>query len=360
MGRAYRRAPIILAQLNLRRKGKEGIGLQNGKRIVAAFALATLLSITVPLPAAAALEAERLVPGGFAVGIELETDGVMVAGMADVETSNGKMRPASEAGLRSGDIIRSIDGREIRNAAEFLTVMEGADGTPLTVKAERDGQETSFTVTPVQNQEGAYQIGLWLRDGISGIGTVTFYDPDSGTFGALGHGINDVENGTLLTLDHGNITQAEVVDVIRGVSGSPGELCGQFDPELVLGVLEKNTDCGLFGSAALEDLGSSIPVANEDEVCLGPALIRSNVSGNTVKDYSVEISRIYRDPEDNRFLMITVTDEELLQCTGGIVQGMSGSPILQNGKLVGAVTHVLLNDPQRGYGISIERMMKAA
>ena len=322
--------------------------------------LLALTLLLVPPTRAAALEAEALVPVGTAVGIDLETDGVVVAGLGDVDTAQGVVRPAADAGLRTGDVILRIGERKTDSAAEFLTALSEADGGALPVTVKRGGEELELAVTPAQNREGAYQMGLWLRDGVSGIGTVTFYDPDSGVFGALGHGINDVETGELLPFDDGSITGAQVVDVIRGASGSPGELCGQFDRDAVLGSLEKNTDSGVFGTAPGLGTGIPVPVAHEDEVTLGPAVIRSNVSGCEVREYAVEISRVYRDAEDNRFLLLTVTDEELLRATGGIVQGMSGSPILQNGKLIGAVTHVLLSDPQRGYGISIDKMLAAA
>ncbi len=322
--------------------------------------LLTLVLLLLPSSGVLALEAESLVPGGSAVGIDLETRGVIVVGLSDVETVQGDKRPAEEAGLAVGDVITQIGQRSIDSAADFLSAMREADGSSLELTVDREGKELCIHASPVKNREGSFQLGLWLRDGVSGIGTVTFYDPESGIFGALGHGINDVETGELLPFDTGSITGAQVVDVIPGTSGSPGELCGQFDRETVLGALEKNTDSGIFGTALLPQGSAPIPVAHEDEVELGPALIRSNISGSDVRDYTVEISRIYRDAEDNRFLLLTVTDPALLAVTGGIVQGMSGSPILQNGKLVGAVTHVLLNDPHKGYGISIDRMLQAA
>ena len=281
------------------------------------------LALLLCLPArASALEATELVPGGSAVGIELQTDGVMIVGLTEVQTENGAAQPAADAGLKPGDVIRRIGDREVDSAAEFLTVMSGADGGAIRVTAERSGREIFFDVTPAKNAEGSYQLGLWLRDGVSGIGTVTFYDPETGAFGALGHGINDIDTGELVSFDAGSITGAEIVDVIRGASGSPGELCGQFDKDDVLGSLEKNTDSGIFGTAGLSGFGEPVPVAREDEVVLGPAVIRSNVSGGEVKEYAVEISRIYRDSDDNRFMLLTVTDEALLERTGGIVQGM--------------------------------------
>ena len=322
-----------------------------------ALSLALLLALASP---AAALDAEELVPVGSAVGIELEMGGVLVVGLADVETAAGTVRPAADAGIAPGDLILSVNGRETRSAAEFLTAVGALDGKAVTVVADRDGTETALSVQPAQTAEGAWQLGLWLRDGVSGIGTVTFYDPASGTFGALGHGVNDLDSGELLPCADGCITGARVTDVVRGERGKAGELCGEFDRETVRGALEKNTARGIFGSGDFSAAGAAIPVADEDEVTLGPASILSNVRGDAVEEFDIEISRIYRGCTDSRFLLLTVTDQELLDATGGIVQGMSGSPILQNGKIVGAVTHVLLSDPARGYGISIEEMLEAA
>lgn len=310
--------------------------------------------------AAYALEADALVPVGSTVGIRLDMGGVMVAGLSQVKTSEGETCPAQEAGLKSGDVITRINGRETPDAAAFLTAVNELSGDTVELTAQRSGREVQFQVTPAQSEDGAYHIGLWLREGVSGIGTVTYYDPVSGTYGALGHGVNDLNTGELLPFQSGCLTASGVVDVIRGTAGTPGELCGQHETGAVLGTVERNTDGGIFGSGDFSAYGAPLPVAEESETRLGPATILANVDGCEIAPYSVEISRIYRGGEDRRFMLLTVTDEQLLARTGGIVQGMSGSPILQDGKLVGAVTHVLVNDPARGYGISIRDMLDAA
>jgi len=310
-------------------------------------------------PAAYALDADALVPVGSTVGIRMEAGGMLVSGLSEVETSGGTCSPAGEAGVAVGDVITSLAGRETKDAAAFLTAIGALDGGPVGLTVLRGGEELSLEITPARNTDGNYQLGLWLRDGVSGIGTVTFFDPVSGTFGALGHGVSDVENGGLLPVEQGSICSSTVVDVVRGCAGSPGELCGEFDENARLGTVERNTEEGIFGSADFSASGAPVPVAAESEVHLGPASILANVDGSSVTPYAVEISRIYRGGDD-RFLMLTVTDGALLERTGGIVQGMSGSPILQDGKLVGAVTHVLVNDPTRGYGISIRSMLDAA
>ena len=208
------------------------------------------------------------------------------------------------------------------------------------------------------------RLGAWIRDSMAGIGTMTFYDPLSGRFGALGHGVTDVDTGGLMPLEHGSIMDATVKAVKRGESGSPGELRGSFDLTRDSGSLYANTDCGLFGVIEGESnaLGTqnAVPVAQRGEVAVGAASILANCEGDAVREYAVEIERIYAGSSPTRNMLVRVTDPELLACTGGIVQGMSGSPILQNGKLVGAVTHVLVNDSARGYGIFIENMLDAA
>ena len=330
---------------------------RSAARVAASLLLALLALTATPLRT---LAVDTLIPMGCAVGIELETEGVLVAGFSEVKTDAGVRTPAETAGVKTGDLITAVGGRQTHSAAELLTALAALDGSAVDVRLRRGAQELLLRVTPAKSSEGRWQLGLWLRDGVSGIGTVTYYDPESGEFGALGHGINDTDSGKLLPFDGGKLTGASVVDVVKGAPGKPGELCGKPNPDHVLGDLEKNTGCGVFGTAAFEEAGVPVPVASEEEVKLGPATILSTVDGETVEEYAVEISRIYRQPEDHRFLMLTVTDPRLLEQTGGIVQGMSGSPILQDGKLVGAVTHVLLSDATRGYGISIREMLDAA
>ena len=307
-----------------------------------------------------ALAADTLVPMGCTVGIQLETDGVMVAGFSEVDTENGPMTPAADAGLMAGDVITGIGKHRTGSAAEFLSAIAELDGEEVELTARRNGKELLFRLKPAMSQDGGWKLGLWLRDGVDGIGTITYYDPESGCFGALGHGINDMDTGRLLPFENGSITDVTVKDVVKGTPGRPGELCGQPDESSVLGELKKNTDCGVFGTAQLDWNREAIPVGEEEDVKLGPATILSTVSDGGVEEYSIEISRIYRHPEEHRFLLLTVTDPRLLEQTGGIVQGMSGSPIIQDGKLIGAVTHVLISDSTRGYGISIQDMLDAA
>ena len=326
---------------------------------VPAFILAAAILFS---PNAYALEASELIPVGDAVGIEIKTEGVMVAETGEIESEAGMVSPAKDAGIGAGDIIISVNDRRINSAAEFLTAAADFDGKSVRLLVKRDGREISFSVTPARTAEGSWQLGLWLRDGVTGMGTVTFYDPTSGTYGALGHGINDLRSGELVPIGNGSILDAEVSEVIPGKAGSPGELRGDIDKTHVLGTLESNSICGIFGHCSGEAYAalSPLPVATPEEVVLGRATILSNVEGSETKEYDVEICRVYRGEDDVRSMLIAVKDPELLAITGGIVQGMSGSPIIQNGKIIGAVTHVLVNDPTRGYGIFIENMLEAA
>ncbi len=300
--------------------------------------------------------AQELVAGGQVVGIQIKTDGVLVAGVAPVETAEGSSSPASDAGLRQGDFIMEIDGRAVDGAGELITAVGELDGAPATLTILRQGEALTVTVQPVLSRENQWMLGMWLRDGISGIGTVTFYDPATGLFGALGHSISDADTGVVVPLGRGSISDAEIVGVTPGAAGAPGELNGCADMNQVLGSVEVNTGHGIFGHSSSPLQGKLLEVGL---VQAGPAVILATVDGRTVRAYSVEINRLYRD-SDGQHLMLTVTDPELLARTGGIVQGMSGSPILQNDKLVAAVTHVFVNQPEKGYGISIQDMLAAA
>lgn len=334
-------------------------GLRRTPRRVLTLLLTALFWLC-PTVYASADTPDTLVPLGSTVGIELKLDGVMIVGLSQVETGGGSVQPALDAGLMPGDIITSVGGREIKSAGDFLSAAQQLDGGDVVVTALRGGRSVQFNVTPAKNAEGGYQLGLWLRDGVSGIGTLTYYDPASESYGALGHGINDTDTGELIPVHQGGIMAAEVVDVVKGAGGTPGELCGRVDGEHILGSIVLNTDCGVFGALDCGAQGRELPVASESEIVLGQASILSNIEGSEVREYEIEICRVYRNTQDSRSVMISVTDPELLEATGGIVQGMSGSPIIQNGKLVGAVTHVLVNDPTRGYGISIEKMLETA
>ena len=327
------------------------------KKAGTTFFLTAALALTLSVGAAAA----ELIPGGMTVGLELRTDGVMVSAITDVETAAGSVSPAGDAGLRPGDCIVALNGQEIHSGDDFAKCIDGLNSGSLSVTLRRNGETHELSITPALSKSGAWQLGLRLRDGASGIGTITYYDPDSGHYGALGHGVNDAESGVLLPAAEGTVSPSVIVDVVPGKAGTPGELCGIFDPGETVGDVELNSPFGIFGS--LEQFSGQADVvetAGADEVHTGPAVILSNIQGTDVEAYDIELTRVNCSARDGKSFVLKITDQRLLDATGGVICGMSGSPILQDGKLVGAVTHVLVNDPARGYGIFIDKMLETA
>lgn len=313
-----------------------------------------LIAVVLCFAMSAAAMAQSLVPGGEAIGIRMVTQGVMIAGVSDVDTASGKVSPAADAGLQKGDIIVRLGAHEISSAEDFKNAVNALSGEKTSVTVDRSGKTKQFNICPAKGTDGVWKLGLWLRDGISGVGTLTFYDPESGIYGALGHSISDADTGAVLPLADGGIYEAEVVGIVPGEEGTPGELNGCTDELAYLGDIQINCGCGIFGEADLD--GKTVETG---EIKTGKATIYCTLSGDTVGEYEIEVKRIY-EGNGMKTVMLTVTDPELLEQTGGIVQGMSGSPIMQDGKLVGAVTHVFVNDPTSGYGISIQDMLAAA
>lgn len=297
--------------------------------------------------------AASLIPVGQVIGLELADGSVSVAAFDD--TLGGTARAA---GLMIGDEILTIDGTQIHEAADVRTALERSDGTvELTVK--RQDRSHHLALSPKITADGP-RLGVHLQQGVTGIGTVTWYDPQTHRFGALGHGVSD-KTGKLVDMSDGTAYRATVLSVKQGKRGEPGQLRGGMDPSCPVGQLSKNTQQGVFGTADTGWLGQPLDTAAPEQIRTGPATIRSTVSGDTVREYDVQIVKLYPNAHpDGRDMLLKITDPALLSATGGIVQGMSGSPILQNGKLVGAVTHVLVNDPTTGYGIFIENMLDAA
>ncbi|MDR3209140.1 MAG: SpoIVB peptidase, partial [Oscillospiraceae bacterium] len=269
--------------------------------------------------------------------------------------------------FRAGDIITRVGKAEISSGEELKAASARFDEKPVTVQVLRGDERVQLSVAPAKLKTGEFSLGLWVRDGISGIGTVTFYDPETGMFGALGHAVADADTGVVLPVREGSITKASVTDVQRGESGAPGQLHGAFDFDETLGEITENTEHGIFGTFTRSALksnsalfsGDALEVADEREIHTGAAYILANVSGSEIQRFEVEISRVYSGSEAaGRTMLVTMKDDALTSVTGGIVQGMSGSPIVQDGKLVGAVTHVLVSDPAKGYAISIEKMLE--
>ncbi len=312
----------------------------------------------------AAETVRTVIPVGRAVGIKLFSDGVLVVGFSAIPTQVGSEAPAKECGLRAGDIITHINSREVDTIEQVQSILQELEGDKMSIRCLRGEKQLQMTVQAVKCvSDGEYKLGAWIRDSMAGIGTMTFYDPQTGVFGALGHGINDVDTCRLMPLQSGGIMEASVTQVQKGTKGHPGQLKGAFETGDI-GELRANTEGGVFGVLKGKDLVdglTALEVARPAEVKIGPATILSNISGEVTREYAVEITKVILEEDgDTRDLMLTVTDKNLLEATGGIVQGMSGSPILQNGKIVGAVTHVMVNDPTTGYGIFLENMLKMA
>ena len=309
--------------------------------VICAFVLTISVSAT-----------RMLIPVGEVIGIELTDGSVSVAAFDEATGAASRA-----AGLQVGDKIVSVDDQRIRSAQDVRHALERADGV-VELTVERGDTSKTLTVHPKITQSGP-RLGVYLRQGITGIGTVTWYDPETRQFGALGHGVN-TSAGELLAMRWGNTYEASVAGVQKGAVGAPGQLIGAVEDRMI-GTLSKNTHQGIFGTSEKQWTGEALTVATGDEVQTGSAVIRSTVDGKSVQEYSVKILKIYPDADKTgRNMLLQITDPQLLETTGGIVQGMSGSPIIQDGKLVGAVTHVLVNDPTRGYGIFIENMLEAA
>lgn len=300
---------------------------------------------------------------GFPVGIYLETDGVLVVGTTTIEGRNGVTLDPSYSVLQAGDYVLAVNGQEIEEKEELVSFVQKSEGKEMIFTIRRNGQTSKISITPEMDIDGEYKLGVWVRDDTQGIGTLTYITSD-GSFGALGHGVSDVDTGCIMESDGGKLYEAEIISVVKGESGTPGGLSGliRYSERSELGIINENTDEGIFGQCNAELInkgyGEVMDIALKQEVKKGEAYVRCTVDGS-IKDYRIEITKINTsDVSMNRGLEIKVVDEELLAITNGIVQGMSGSPIIQDGKLVGAVTHVLVNDPSKGYGIFIENMLE--
>ena len=301
----------------------------------------------------------ELIPGGIPFGVKFTTDGVLIVGFCDIATPGGPQNPARAAGLKIKDVLTHVGDLPITSAEDLTNKLAASGGAALTVRYTRGGKEGTTTLTPIPDAKGDYKTGLYVRDSGAGIGTVTFFVPSNGAFAGLGHGICDVDTGELMPLHRGNVSDVTISGINRGVAGSPGELRGYFGTGKC-GTLLGNTACGVYGLYRTLPEGlprDAYPIATRQEVKEGEATILCTLSSNERKSYDIRITGIDRDAKGAKCFTVQVTDPALIEETGGIVQGMSGSPIIQNGKLVGAVTHVLINNPAAGYGIFVENML---
>ena len=297
--------------------------------------------------------------GGDIFGIKLYTKGVIAVNIDSVTTPSGNISPAEKADIRKGDNITRIDGKEISSADELIKAIENSGGKTLELEVNRKGEHLDLKLQPVMSKDGKFRAGLWVRDSSAGIGTVTFYDDENGYFAGLGHGVCDVDTGEIMPLLNGEAVRATVNGFYKSSAGDPGELCGVFSDKTI-GSLRVNGATGVYGTLDEAKNAKQIPVALASEVREGAAQIVATVDESGPQYYAAQITKVYDDATGERNLIVKITDRELLAKTGGILQGMSGSPIIQNSMLVGAVTHVFINDPAQGYGIFAENMIKTA
>lgn len=308
------------------------------------------------------VDTQYATPCGIPVGIYLKSHGVMVIGTGSIRTKEGEEKEPAYGVLKTGDYIEAINGRPLRDKEALIKNLNGSNGRETILKVRRDGKEMEIAMNPVRAEDGNYKLGAWVRDDTQGIGTLTYLDMND-HYGALGHGISDGDTGEIMEIEHGELYETQILGIERGTSGNPGVMAGVifYGPGSELGSISVNSDIGIYGTAnerLKKDIsGQPVEIGYRQSIHKGSAIIRSSVSG-MVEDYDIEIQRIEQNPsQKNKSLIIHVTDPKLLELTGGIIQGMSGSPILQDGRLIGAVTHVFVQDATRGYGILVEDMM---
>ena len=302
----------------------------------------------------------KVIPMGNAIGMKLYTDGVLVVGMSEIE---GK-KPYENSGIKEGDRIVQIDKNEISNTEQLMEAVNKCNGNEVSVKYIRDEKTITTSITPVKNGNNQYKIGLWVRDAAAGVGTLTFYEPSSEMFGTLGHGILDIDTSGLIKIANGELVTTNILSITKGKKGEPGEIRGSIESGYTIGSITKNTNFGVFGklnktSYINTQKNDEIEVALRDEIKTEDAQIICELENGKKQYYNIKIQKVFtNNNKDNKSMLIKITDEKLLQKTGGIIQGMSGAPIIQNGKFIGAVTHVLVNDPTMGYGVFADIMLK--
>ncbi len=306
-----------------------------------------------------------VVPLGDAVGLKLYTSGVLVVGMGEIEGSgNVKYKPYENSGIEEGDRIVAINNNTVTCTADLINEVNKSKGNSVNVQYIRDEDTIETSIIPAKGSDNKYKLGLWVRDAAAGVGTVSFYEPETKTFAALGHGIQDIDTGKLLKIAKGDFVTTKIISITKGKKGTPGKIQGSIENSTIIGKVGKNTEFGVFGTLNNTTIlninkNDAIEVASRDEIKEGKATIISTVEEGNKKEYEIEIEKIYRNNnENNKSMLVKVTDKELLEKTGGIVQGMSGSPIIQNNKLVGVLTHVLVGEPETGYAVFADLMIK--
>lgn len=306
------------------------------------------------------LPTTKVIPLGSSVGMKLYTSGVLVVGKSEIEGQ----KPYEKCDIEEGDRIVAINEEKINTTDELIKTVNNSNGNHLNIEYIRDNATCTTSIQPVKTKDNEYKIGLWVRDAAAGVGTLTFYEPSTGQYGALGHGILDIDTSELIEIAKGELVTTQILSIQKGEKGNPGEVKGTIEGGTTLGTVSQNTPLGIYGTLTNKtslhiNETDALDVALRDEVQEGEASIFCQLDNGEKKEYAIEIKKIYKNnTTDNKSFLIKVTDEDLLNKTGGIIQGMSGSPILQNGKFVGAVTHVLVNDPTVGYGVFADMMLK--
>ena len=303
-------------------------------------------------------------PIGRTIGLKLYTNGVLVVGMGEIKSESGEtMKPYDGKNIKEGDMIKSINGNDISNTKELVEIVNESKGKEISLKLQRDNDEIYTTINPIKTKDSNYMLGLWVRDAAAGLGTLTYFDESKNQFAALGHGIQDVDTGNLLKISNGEIVTSKVISISKGKKGEAGIIRGIIDDGISIGKVIQNNDKGVYGEVTnINYINkvklSEVEVASRKEVKKGRATMYCSLDNDEVKGYEIEIKKIYyNNSVDNKNMLIEITDKDLLEKTGGIIQGMSGSPILQNGKFIGAVTNVLLNKPEDGYAIFADCMI---
>lgn len=302
---------------------------------------------------------KKVTVSGESFGIKLYTDGVIIVGIRDVETDKGKCNPAKEAGLEKGDIIIEINGKKVYSADSVTDILNDNNGKDYKITVKRNGNYKEFLLKPAySSSQGCYKVGLWVRDSTAGVGTITYYDKSNNTVSALGHPITDVDTNEIMPILDGEAVRATVTKIYKSKAGEAGSLCCEFTNDII-GTLKKNCQSGIYGKYTCTLKNTyEYEVASPNEIVRGPVQILCTIDSGKAKFYNAQISRIsYRENKKGKNMVVKITDERLLEKTGGIVQGMSGSPIIQNGKLVGALTHVIVDSPEKGYAIFAQDMV---
>lgn len=307
----------------------------------------------------------KVVPMGNLIGAKLYTSGVLVVGMSEIQGDDQqKHKPYEGSGIEEGDMIVEMDSKKIANTDELVETVNSSKGKVIQIKYVRNDETITTSIQPIKSEDNEYKLGLWVRDAAAGVGTLTFYEPSTGKFAALGHGIVDVDTGDIINIANGKLVTSNLVAIKKGEKGTPGEIKGSIDSGVTIGNISKNTNFGVFGLVSNKNNlnlngAKEYEVALRSEIQTGEAEIICELENGKKEKYKIEISKIYTSNNyDNKSMMIKITDERLLQKTGGIIQGMSGSPIIQNGKFVGAITNVLVSDPTTGYAIFGDLMVK--